>query len=121
MSGYRVQLWCSVITLLVMTILLTSCATSLMHVGSDAGLPPVLRGDELIRPYSSLGRIQIEVEIYGVELPNLQEWGFRALREEAAKMGADAVMMPEVTSRPNTYLVVPSYDCRATGVAIKFK
>jgi len=121
MIGVRLHLCRSAITLLVSAILLTSCATSLIQVGSDSGLPPILREDELIRPYSKLGRIQITVEIYAVELPNLQNWGFRALREEAAKMGADAVMLPEVTSRASTYLIVPSNEYRATGVAIKFK
>jgi uncharacterized membrane protein YagU involved in acid resistance len=121
MIGTRVKLFRTVLMLLISATLLTSCASSLFHVGSDANLPPVLAEDELIRPYSKLGRIQIAVEIYGPELKNLQEWGYRALREEAAKMGADAVMLPEVTSRPTSYLIVPSNEYRATGVAIKFK
>jgi hypothetical protein len=121
MMSSRARLCCFAITILAAAIILTSCATSLIPFGSDAGLPPVLKDDELIRPYSKLGRIQISVEIYGVDLPNLQSWGYRALREEAAKMGADAVMVQDITSRPSTYLIVPSNEYRATGVAIKFK
>jgi hypothetical protein len=121
MIGARVNICRTMLALLVAVTFLTSCATSLLHFGSDAGLPPILAEDELIRPYSKLGRIQIAVEIYGPELPNLQEWGFRALREEASKMGADAVILPEVTSHPSTYLIVPSNEYKATGVAIKFK
>jgi hypothetical protein len=59
--------------------------------------------------------------MYATEVPNLQEWGYRTLREEASKMQADAIILPEVTSRPTTYLIVPSNEYRATGVAIRFK
>jgi hypothetical protein len=121
MIGTRLKLCRMLFALFVVTCLLTSCATSLFQVGNDSNLPPILADDELIRPYSQLGRIQIAVEIYGPDLPDPKKWGFRALREEAAKMGADAVVIPEVTSRPTTYLIVPSNEYRATGVAIKFK
>ena len=88
-------------------------------------LPPILAQDELIRPYVKLGRIQVTREVYGIVdymlTPEIREWGYAAVREEAAKMGADAVITPEVTGRSITYLVLPSTEYRATGVAIKFK
>jgi len=88
-------------------------------------LPPILSQDELIRPYVKLGRIQVTREVYGIAdnvlTPNIREWGQNVVREEAAKMGADAVMLPEVTGHTTTYLVIPSTEYRATGIAIKFK
>jgi hypothetical protein len=109
-----------VLALLAITILLSSCAR-MQFEGEGKDLPPILTQDEIIRPYEKIGRIQITVDLYATEVPNLQEWGYRTLREEAAKMKADAVVLPEVTSRPTTYLIVPSNEYRATGVAIRFK
>jgi hypothetical protein len=85
--------------------------------------PPILTQDELIRPYVRIGVIQVTREVYGSDLaltPNIREWGLRALREEAGRMGADAVIQPEITGHSVTYIVVPSTEYRATGVAIKF-
>ncbi len=87
-------------------------------------LPPVLAEDEVIRPYVKLGRIQITREAYGSDYtmsPDIRNWGIMAVRQEAAKMGADAVITPEVTGRTITYAILPSTEYRATGVAIKFK
>ena len=53
--------------------------------------------------------------------PDIREWGYTAIRNEAAKMGADAVVLPEVSGRSITYLVIPTTEYRATGVAIRFK
>lgn len=90
-------------------------------------LPPILAQDEVLRPYVTLGRIKIVREVrfidYGFE-PNLREWGLRELQEEAARMSADAVIFPEITTRAVTIVVFPSTpatEYRATGVAIKFK
>ena len=88
-------------------------------------LPPILAQDELFRPYVKLGRIRITREVYGVLdskiFPDIREWGYTAIRAEAEKMQADAVILPEVTGATTTYLFVPSTEYRATGVAIKFK
>jgi uncharacterized protein YbjQ (UPF0145 family) len=88
-------------------------------------LPPILAQDELIRTYEKLGRVQASREVYGIAdyqlTPNIREWGFSAIREEAAKMGADAVILPEVTGQTTTYLALPTTEYRATGIAIKFK
>ena len=109
----------AVLALLAIAVLLSSCAT-IYYEGEGKDLPPILTQDEVIRPYEKLGRIQITVDMYVAEVPNLREWGYRTLREEASKMKADAVILPEVTSRPTTYLL-PSNEYRATGVAIRFK
>lgn len=101
--------------------LVTASCSIFRNTGSAHELPPILAQDEIIRPYVTLGKIQITVDRYGPEYANLHEWGRQALREEAAKMGADAVMLPEISSRPTTYLIVPSTEYNARGVAIRFK
>jgi uncharacterized protein YbjQ (UPF0145 family) len=88
-------------------------------------LPPIIAQDELARPYEKLGRVQASRQVYGIIdyqlTPDIRDWGLTAIREEAAKMGADAVILPEVTGHTDTYLVMPTTEYRATGVAIKFK
>jgi hypothetical protein len=90
-------------------------------------LPPILAQDELLKPFVKLGRIQIVREVYFTDFgidPNLQEWGVKSLREEALKLGADALILPEVTSRQITIVLFPAFpatEYRATGTAIKFK
>lgn len=91
---------------------------------ADGDLPPLLSQDELIRPYIKLGRIQVTRETYGSDYsmtPDIKEWGSNAVRLEAGKMGADAVMLLEVDGRTTIYGVLPSTEYRATGTAIKFK
>lgn len=101
------------------------CASLTANIPVARELPPILSQDELIRPYTMIGRIQITREVYGIidvlMTPEIREWGYSAIRTEAAKMGADAVILPEVTGRSITYLVIPSTEYRATGVAIRFK
>jgi hypothetical protein len=109
--------------LLFIIVFSASCST---HTSAPArALPPILAEDELLRPYVKLGRIQVTREVYlhtdYMMTPDIREWGYTAIREEAAKMGADAVILPEVTGNSITYLVIPSTEYRATGVAIKFK
>ena len=86
-----------------------------------------MRADELgNRGYRTLGRIQVNRTVYFSDYavsPNLQEWGLRALREEAMKLEADAVIFAEVTSKENTISGFPSFpatEYRARGVAIRF-
>lgn len=118
-------------TLLMLSGILLICllnGCSAVPVSKKSGeLPPVLSQDELLRPYVTLGRIAIVREVYFSDYaiePNLQEWGIQALRAEAEKMNADAVILPEVSSRAITIVLFPAFpasEYRATGVAIKFK
>ncbi len=117
---------CIIACLLSLALLISGCAT--LGTGAAPGardLPPILSQDELIRPYVKVGRIQITRDVYGIVdnlmTPEIREWGYTAIRTEAARMGADAVILPEVTGRSITYLVVPSTEYQATGIAIKFK
>jgi hypothetical protein len=109
--------------LLFLVLFTGGCA--LLGVPCVRDLPPILAQDELIRPYVMIGRIQVTRDVYGVidplMTPEIREWGYTAIRTEAAKMGADAVILPEVSGRSVTYLVIPSTEYRATGVAIRFK
>ena len=104
-----------------MLVLITSCAT----LPPTGDLPPILTQDELIRSYVKIGRIQATREVYWIAdhqiYPDIREWGLTAIRTEAAKLGADAVILPEVTGHTTTYLVIPTTEYRATGIAIKFK
>ena len=110
---------------LVMMLLLAGCAGMDSNTRNDSsGLPPILTQDELVRPYISLGRIQITREVFTTDAlikTDVYDWGTAALRREAAKMGADAVIFPEVSGDKITTGLLPSTEFRATGVAIKFK
>ena len=109
--------------ILLVYLLIMSASCSFMP--SLRELPPVIGQEELNRPYEKLGRVQSTRQVYGIvdhqTNPEILEWGLNAIREEAAKMGADAVILPEVTGHTTTYLVMPTTEYRATGIAIKFK
>ena len=107
---------------LMLTTLLNCCSTTRQASRNDD--LPILSQDELIRPYTNLGRIQVTRETYWSDYslsPDIKAWGLAAVRQEAEKMGADAIMLPEVTGRTTTYGIIPSTEYHATGFAIKFK
>lgn len=108
--------------LLLCSTILTSCSTSI-KTSNNFGLP-VLTQEELTRPYRKLGRIKVTRETFTTDLlltPDIKEWGLSAVRQEAEKMGADAIMLLEVTGRTTAYGVFPSTEFQATGFAIKFE
>ncbi len=108
--------------LLLLITIPTGCSTT--RSNSRADELPILSQDELIRPYIKLGRIQVTREVYGADYAvssDISAWGLSAVRQEAAKLGADAVMLPEVTGRTTTSGIFPLTEYRATGFAIKFK
>ena len=112
--------------LLICLTLLTSCAAT--NRLSPHGDIPVLSQDELIRPYTKLGRVTVSresfVPLYVPDYtlpPDIKAWGLAAVRQEAGKMGADAIMLFEVTGRTTAFGVIPSTEYIATGFAIKFK
>lgn len=113
--------------LLGICLLLSSGCSAIPTSKESDDPPPVLSQDELLRPYVPLGRITIVREVYFTDYaidPNLQQWGMQALQDEADKMGADAVILPEITSRAITIVLFPSFpasEYRASGLAIKFK
>ena len=106
---------------------LLTCSCSMFNF-SGSRLPPILSQDELARPYEKLGRIQITREVYMADITlsgDMRTWGYNALRHEAGKMNADAVILPEVTGHTGPPSALPSIlpitEYRATGVAIRFK
>jgi len=110
------------IFLFLISSLLNSCSMTNQTSHND-GLP-ILSQDELIRPYTKLGRIKVSRETYGSDnalSPDIKAWGLAVVRQEAEKMGADAIMLPEVTGHSTTYGLFPSTEYIATGFAIKFK
>jgi len=94
-------------------------------MGNPRGeLPPILGQDELLRPYQKAGVIEVRRERYGFPQdlsPDDYSWGYQALREEAAKIGADAVIFPEVSAELQNYLIFPTSEMKAKGIAIKFR
>ena len=110
------------IFIFLLSITLSGCATLNEQPGYES--IPVLSQDEIIRPYVKLGRIQVTRETFTSDYsmsPNIQAWGISAVRQEAERMGADAIIIPEVTGRTTTYGPIPSTEYVATGFAIKFK
>jgi len=114
------------VLLVAMLITLSGCAAGSALNGGTANLPPVMTLHELNQPYSKVGRIHVTRTVYGVDrvvAPNLHEWGLDALRREALKLDADAVILPEISSKELNYFIFsafPTTEYRATGVAIKF-
>jgi len=113
------------VLLLLLALIASGCS---MAYFPGSRLPPILSQDELIRPYEKLGRIQITREVYLADLAlsgDMRAWGINALRYEAGKMNADAVILPEVTGHTTTpsalLSALPVAEYRATGVAIRFK
>lgn len=98
------------------------CARVAVHTH---GLPPVLAQDEVLKPYDKLGTITVRRDRYGdpeaLLTPDDYQWAYQALREKAAEMHADAVILPEVTVEATTYLFYPTSHVTGKGVAIKFK
>lgn len=105
-------------------LLTASCATLSPNTATDPNrLPPILAQDEIIQPYTKLGTVEVSRERLGHidDLKNeSDEWAYDALGAEAAKMGADAVILPEVRAEKGTYLFIPSTSIKAKGIAIRF-
>ena len=112
--------------LILLLAVMVGCAAIPLPGGNSGNLPPVMAMDELKQPYSKIGRINVSRTVYFSDyaIPTqLHEWATQALREEAGKLNADAVILPEITSRQIDIVVFPAFpatEYRATGVAIKF-
>lgn len=105
-------------------LLTTACATLTPATAPDPNtLPPILSQDEIIRPYTKLGTVEVSRKRLGHidDLKNeADEWAHDALGAEAARMGADAVIFPEVRAEKGKYILFPSTSIKAKGVAIRF-
>lgn len=121
MNGYHRLLRTFLFLLLPLCLTLSAgCATVALRV--DA--PPILGQDELLRPYQKVGTIEVHrVRHFAKEdlTPADYNWAYDALRSEAAKIGADAVILPEVKVEMDTFIVFPKSEMTARGTAIKFR
>ena len=117
--GSRLCLLMCILFVVMLTV--SACAT----LGrGDRELPPLLTQSELLREYDKLAVVEVSRERYG-DVDDLHaedyDWAYLALREEAAKIGADAVILPEVRVEVTPYILFPSSNIKARGVAIKFR
>ncbi|ABB30984.1 hypothetical protein GeomeDRAFT_3079 [Geobacter metallireducens RCH3] len=105
-------------------LLTAACATLTPTTALDPNkLPPILAQDEIIRPYTKIGTVEVSRERLGHidDLKNeADEWAYDALGAEAAKLGADAIILPEVQAKKGSYLFFPSTSIKAKGIAIRF-
>ncbi|BDV43902.1 lipoprotein [Geotalea uraniireducens] len=103
-------------------LLLAACAG--LTPTPSGQLPPILAQDELFRPYVKVGTVEVSRERLG-HLDDLQDeaddWANDALASEAAKMGADAVILPEIHAEKSYYLFFPTTEIKAKGIAIRFR
>ncbi|WP_152609988.1 hypothetical protein [Geobacter sp. OR-1] len=86
--------------------------------------PPIMDQDELSRPYVKIAVIECSSERMGnMEAISRQDydWAHNELRERAYRLGADAVVLPEVRIERDTFLFFPSSLIKVKGVAIKFR
>ncbi|ANA40788.1 hypothetical protein A2G06_11430 [Geobacter anodireducens] len=105
--------------------LLAACATTPQIADeADRDLPPILAQDEIFRPYVKIGTVEVNLKRYG-RIEELQqeaeEWARDALSIEASKIGADAVILPEVRIEKNTYIIFPVMYVKGKGTAVKFQ
>lgn len=109
-----------VLLLLCVSLSAGGCATATLNVNG----PPILAQDELIRPYQKVGVIEVRRARYGDRSDLALEdynWARDALRAEAAKIGADAVIFPEISVEVQRYIFFPKSEMKAKGTAIKFR
>ncbi|GFO65411.1 hypothetical protein M1B72_16765 [Geomonas paludis] len=108
--------------LLLLCLMLSAVGCTKVVLRRDA--PPVLAQDEVLRPYKKVGTIEVHRVRYGDKedlTPADYSWANDALRAEAAKIGADAVILPEVKVEMDTYIFFPKSEITARGTAIKFR
>lgn len=105
--------------------LLAACATTPQTADeADREPPPILAQDEIFRPYVKIGTVEVNLKRYG-RIEELQqeaeEWAHDALSAEASKIGADAVILPEVRIEKDTYILFPVIFVKGKGTAIRFQ
>jgi hypothetical protein len=104
--------------LVVLCFVFAACASQVR------ALPPILTQEQLDRPYVKVGVVHVSRERYGsVEdlSPADYDWANQALREEAQRIGADAIIFPELRADTASYLLFPASEISATATAIKFR
>ena len=90
----------------------------------SSALPVVVKAEDLVgRGYERIGHVQVAKERYGVDVLSADDYGWAhvALQEEARKIGADAILQPELTINSQSLLLVPITEIRARATAIRFR
>ena len=111
---------------LLAVVMMTLCACTSMENLNNHSLeaPPILRPDDVMgRSYQKTGSFVITRYIMGSmhEMDAMDfDWGFRTLRNEACKVGADGVMSPEITAETYYFALFPYTEIKASGTAITF-
>lgn len=101
--------------------LLTGCRTT---PASVMEMPPVLAQEEILRPYQQVAVLEVQRKRYGSPedlTPEDYTWVYDALRKEANRLGADAVIFPEVKVEVDNYYFFPTSIMRGKGTAIRFE
>ncbi|RNC73177.1 MAG: hypothetical protein ED859_00270 [Desulfuromonadales bacterium] len=112
----------SVRLLVFATLMTAACAT--MQPTTERNLPPVLAQDEIFRPYIKLGVVEVSCERAGHPndiMAEANDWAQDALGAEAAKLGADAIIQPEIRVEKGKYFLFPVTDIKAKATAIRFR
>lgn len=123
MNGFCVKLTHFLLAFLLISAVYFSCGCAKVTVHTH-GLPPILAQDEVLRPYDKVADVEVRRNRYGSpdDLdPGDYSWAYDALRKEGERIGADAVILPEVTVELHRYIFFPTSHIRAKGVAIKFR
>ncbi|MBU5614985.1 hypothetical protein [Geomonas azotofigens] len=108
----------------VLLLLLAVACGGCTRVVYRADAPPILTQEEILRPFQKVGTIEVHRVRYGAKedlTPADYSWANDALRAEAAKIGADAVILPEVKVEMDTFIFFPKSEMTARGTAIKFR
>ena len=123
MERFRVSFKRPLLPLLLVCALFSGagCATT---NNQSKELPALLEPDEILRPYQKVASIEVRRARYGSLndlTPDDYDWAYLALRQEGARIGADAVITPEVRVELHRYILFPVSEMKARGIAIKFQ
>jgi hypothetical protein len=100
---------------------LAGCATILPYPQPQ---PPVLAQDEVKKPYIKIGVVECSKESFGsidALAPADYDWAYGELREAARRIGADAIITPELRVEQDTFILFPTSTIKAKGIAIRFR
>lgn len=112
---------CLILVALILAASLGGCMTIRSN---PQPLPPVLTQEELRQPYVKIGVVECSKESLGGAdgiAPADYDWAYGELRESARRLGADAVITPELRVEQNTFLLIPTSTIKAKGIAIRFR
>ncbi len=109
-----------ILVVLVASIMLSACA----GLQQSTTQPVVIKAEDLVgRGYERVGQVQVTRARLGAEVLTADDFGWAngALQEEAQKMGADAILQPELFIKSESLLFIPLTEIRARATAIRFR